>query len=175
MAIDPTDPRFELPPDNPLGGTEWYQALPQPTRARIGLHDVTNGMKVGLQFESVLKRGLRPRRGDSGSISVFGTIRARHPWQRSERCDDVRLPLRLHGPHRQRRRAGYRSTHHDGHCFGWSFGEATSACAQWPERPTATREHAAVDTVPPAALFRIWDRLRHIVAVSAHGCGSISI
>ncbi len=58
LAIDPTDPRFELFPDSPLGSTEWYQALPQDVRARLGLHAVVSNMKAGLQFESVLKRGL---------------------------------------------------------------------------------------------------------------------
>jgi hypothetical protein len=58
MAIDPTDARFELAPESPLGATAWYQSLPQPTRAQIGLHLITSNMKAGLQFESVLKRGL---------------------------------------------------------------------------------------------------------------------
>jgi hypothetical protein len=56
--IDPTDPRWELLPDSPLGSTEWYASLPPATRARIGLHVITTSMKAGLQFENVLKRGL---------------------------------------------------------------------------------------------------------------------
>jgi hypothetical protein len=58
MTIDPTDPRWELRTDDPLGATAWYQALPQPTRARLGLDFIATQMKVGLQFESVLKLGL---------------------------------------------------------------------------------------------------------------------
>ena len=58
FAIDPTDPRWELFSDSPLGGTDWYQALPQELRARIGLHGIVANMKAGLQFESILKRGL---------------------------------------------------------------------------------------------------------------------
>ena len=58
FAIDPADPRWELFPDSPLGGTDWYQALPQELRARIGLHGIVANMKAGLQFESILKRGL---------------------------------------------------------------------------------------------------------------------
>jgi hypothetical protein len=58
FAIDPTDPRFELFPDSPLGATGWYQSLPQELRARIGLHGIVANMKAGLQFESILKRGL---------------------------------------------------------------------------------------------------------------------
>src|SRR5918996_78730 len=57
-AIDPTDPRWELPADSALGGTGWYRSLPADTRARLGLHDVASKMKAGLQFENVLKRGL---------------------------------------------------------------------------------------------------------------------
>jgi hypothetical protein len=57
-AIDPTDTRWEQPPDSPLGATAWYRALPPGTRAEIGLFDVAGKMKVGLQFENVLKRGL---------------------------------------------------------------------------------------------------------------------
>src|SRR5438270_2231199 len=56
--IDPADPRFELGSDDPLAATSWYQSLPQETRARLGLHRIVSNMKVGLQFESVLKRGL---------------------------------------------------------------------------------------------------------------------
>jgi hypothetical protein len=56
--IDPTDPRWELSPDDTLGATAWYRAQPQPVRARIGLHLVSTAMKIGVQFESVLKRGL---------------------------------------------------------------------------------------------------------------------
>lgn len=56
--IDPEDPRWELPTDDPLGGTAWYRKQPQRVRARIGLHDMVMKMKIGLEFESILKRGL---------------------------------------------------------------------------------------------------------------------
>jgi len=56
--IDPTDPRWELSDDDPLGATDWYKAQPQEVRARIGLQGIVSAMKTGLQFESVLKRGL---------------------------------------------------------------------------------------------------------------------
>jgi hypothetical protein len=58
MAIDPHDPRFELEPDSPLGATAWYQALAPDTRAEMGLRGIVANMKAGLQFESILKRGL---------------------------------------------------------------------------------------------------------------------
>ena len=57
-AIDPADPRWELGEDDPLGRTDWYRGLPQPERARLGLDSVASKMKIGLEFEGVLKRGL---------------------------------------------------------------------------------------------------------------------
>src|SRR5436305_1318554 len=56
--IDPADPRWELSDDDPLGATDWYKAQPQEVRARIGLQGIVSAMKTGLEFESVLKRGL---------------------------------------------------------------------------------------------------------------------
>jgi hypothetical protein len=58
FRIDPSDPHWELGPEDALGATAWYQALPQPTRARLGLHMMATTMKVGTQFENVLTRGL---------------------------------------------------------------------------------------------------------------------
>jgi hypothetical protein len=58
FRIDPQDPRWELSDDDGLGATAWYRGLPQATRARIGLHMIATFMKIGVQFESVLKRGL---------------------------------------------------------------------------------------------------------------------
>ena len=57
-AIDPADPRWEQAPDRPLGATVWYRSLPQPTRARLGLHLIATQVKLGLEFERVLKQGL---------------------------------------------------------------------------------------------------------------------
>src|SRR5262249_28462181 len=56
--IDPEDRRWELPADDVLGATGWYRSQPQGVRARIGLHMMATFMKIGLQFEGVLKRGL---------------------------------------------------------------------------------------------------------------------
>jgi hypothetical protein len=56
--IDHDDPRWELGPDDVLGATSWYQAQPAGVRSRIGLHGIVSNMKTGLQFESILKRGL---------------------------------------------------------------------------------------------------------------------
>ena len=57
-AIDAADPRWELAPDAPLAGTDWYRSLPPETRSRLGLHLIVANMKAGLQFENILERGL---------------------------------------------------------------------------------------------------------------------
>jgi hypothetical protein len=58
FAIDPDDPRWELPADDPLAATDWYRALPVEQRIRLGLDRAASMMKTGLEFERVLKRGL---------------------------------------------------------------------------------------------------------------------
>ena len=58
LSIDAEDPRWECSAEDPLGRTEWYAALPQPMRARLGLHLVVMQMKTGAFFENVLSRGL---------------------------------------------------------------------------------------------------------------------
>jgi len=58
MQIDPHDPRWELTDNDPLGATEWYKSQPQDVRSEIGLLRTASNMKVGLQFENVLQRGL---------------------------------------------------------------------------------------------------------------------
>ena len=56
--IDRDDPRWQLDTDDVLGATAWYQAQPASIRSRIGLHMQANFFKLGVAFESVLKRGL---------------------------------------------------------------------------------------------------------------------
>ncbi|GAA3229860.1 diiron oxygenase [Actinocorallia longicatena] len=56
--MDPDDPRWVLPSVDRLGSTAWYQAQPVEIQARIGLWRVATAMKIGLQFENLLKRGL---------------------------------------------------------------------------------------------------------------------
>jgi len=58
MQIDIHDPRWELTDTDPLGSTEWYRSQPQEIRAEIGLARIVSNMKIGLQFENVLQRGL---------------------------------------------------------------------------------------------------------------------
>jgi hypothetical protein len=59
MRIDPQDAQWILSPTlDPLGATAWYQALPQDRQIDIGRYRVTNAIKVGGAFESILIRGL---------------------------------------------------------------------------------------------------------------------
>jgi hypothetical protein len=59
FAIDPDDPRWALDPDgDSLAATAWYQGQPALVQSRIGLHMFATFMKIGVTFESVLKRGL---------------------------------------------------------------------------------------------------------------------
>jgi len=58
FAIDVDDPRWKLPPADKLGAHPWYQQQPPGVQARIGLWRVATAMKVGMQFENLLKRGL---------------------------------------------------------------------------------------------------------------------
>ncbi|MFI9554456.1 diiron oxygenase [Nonomuraea endophytica] len=58
FLIDQDDPRWELPEVDKLGAHAWYQSRSPEVRARIGLFRVATAMKIGLQFENLLKRGL---------------------------------------------------------------------------------------------------------------------
>ncbi|MCP2343732.1 AurF N-oxygenase family protein [Actinomadura rupiterrae] len=58
LQVDKNDPRWVLPPFDRLGGTEWYRSQPPEIQAQIGLWRVATAMKIGLQFENLLKRGL---------------------------------------------------------------------------------------------------------------------
>ncbi|GEE00966.1 hypothetical protein nbrc107696_14120 [Gordonia spumicola] len=59
LAIIPDDPRWILNYDvDPIGRHPWYQALPESEQIRIGMWRQANVAKVGLQFESILIRGL---------------------------------------------------------------------------------------------------------------------
>jgi hypothetical protein len=58
FKVDKTDPRWVLPPFDRLGETAWYQSQPPEIQAQIGLWRVATAMKIGLQFENLLKRGL---------------------------------------------------------------------------------------------------------------------
>ena len=72
-AVAADDPRWELGPEDPLGATSWYQERPAAERARIGLYRVATFMKVGMQFENILSRGL---------LSFAARLPERSPEQR---------------------------------------------------------------------------------------------
>lgn len=56
--IDPEDPCFELPSDRGLGRTRWYRERSVAQRARLGLHCAVAQLRLGMDFESILSRGL---------------------------------------------------------------------------------------------------------------------
>ena len=56
--IDPTDPRFRLAPNHPLGATEWYRSLTETTQSALGLDWMCHLLRYGIAFESCLTRGL---------------------------------------------------------------------------------------------------------------------
>jgi hypothetical protein len=58
FAIDPVDPRFELPGVDPLRHTDWYAGLAPADRATIGCYRWASCMKTGWHFENLLQRGL---------------------------------------------------------------------------------------------------------------------
>ncbi|MBM7367333.1 AurF N-oxygenase family protein [Gordonia hydrophobica] len=59
MAVVPDDPRWILSSTvDPIGRHPWYQALPEEKQIKIGMWRQANVAKVGLQFESILIRGL---------------------------------------------------------------------------------------------------------------------
>ncbi|GAA4680272.1 AurF N-oxygenase family protein [Gordonia humi] len=59
MAVVPNDSRWILNYTvDPIGRHPWYQALPESEQIRIGMWRQANVAKVGLQFESILIRGL---------------------------------------------------------------------------------------------------------------------
>ena len=59
FKVDPTDARWVLPAGiDPLGGHPWYREQPLEKQIAIGLWRQANIMKVGLQFENILIRGI---------------------------------------------------------------------------------------------------------------------
>jgi hypothetical protein len=58
FAVTENDPRWILPLTDPLGRHPWYQAQTVQKQIEIGMWRQANVAKVGLQFESILIRGL---------------------------------------------------------------------------------------------------------------------
>ncbi|MCB0976259.1 MAG: diiron oxygenase [Acidimicrobiales bacterium] len=58
MAISAADPRVGLFAFDPLASTDWYRAQDAAVQQAVGLHRIAAAMKVGMQFENLLQRGL---------------------------------------------------------------------------------------------------------------------
>ncbi|MEU6749062.1 diiron oxygenase [Spirillospora sp. NPDC046719] len=58
MAVDVSHPGWELTLEDPLGADEWYLRQRGETRRRIGLSKTTDMIKMAIEFENVLQRGL---------------------------------------------------------------------------------------------------------------------
>jgi hypothetical protein len=58
LAVTDNDPRWILPQSDPIGRHPWYLAQARERQIAIGMWRQANVAKVGLQFESVLIRGL---------------------------------------------------------------------------------------------------------------------
>ena len=58
FAVIPEDPRWILPGTDPIGRHPWYKSQSVERQIEIGMWRQSNISKVGLQFESILIRGL---------------------------------------------------------------------------------------------------------------------
>ena len=58
MALDPTDERWILGPEDNLGAHPWYQSLPKERQIEVGLFRFAHTCKVGSQFEQALIAGI---------------------------------------------------------------------------------------------------------------------
>ncbi len=56
--IERDDPRWALTPDDPLGATDWYRELRPTQRTELGLTVLASQLRIGVEFERVLARGL---------------------------------------------------------------------------------------------------------------------
>jgi hypothetical protein len=58
MAIDVADPRWATSAEAMFGRTAWFATLSPAEQSRLGLFRIATAMKLGLEFENILKRGL---------------------------------------------------------------------------------------------------------------------
>lgn len=56
--VDPEDPRLQLFSFDPLAQTDWYQRLPEPRKAEVGLARTAANLRTGWEFECLLQQGL---------------------------------------------------------------------------------------------------------------------
>ena len=58
FEVRPDDERWVLPEIDAIGGSDWYKAQPLEKQIAIGQYRQANIMKVGVQFENLLIRGI---------------------------------------------------------------------------------------------------------------------
>src|SRR5438128_4824114 len=58
LAIEATDPRWELWGLDELSKSDWYRSQPPEVRSRIGLHRLAQALHTAWQFENILQIGL---------------------------------------------------------------------------------------------------------------------
>ena len=58
LAIDVADPRWAAFAEVMFGRTAWFHSLSEAEQSRLGLYRIAAAMKLGLEFENILKRGL---------------------------------------------------------------------------------------------------------------------
>ena len=58
LRVDVADPRWAAFADVMFGRTEWFHSLDPAEQSRLGLYRIAAAMKLGLEFENILKRGL---------------------------------------------------------------------------------------------------------------------
>jgi hypothetical protein len=58
LEIRDADPRLTLWALDPLARTDWYRSLDADAQSRVAIHRVASNMRIGLEFENMLQRGL---------------------------------------------------------------------------------------------------------------------
>lgn len=58
FQVEDGDPRLRLWSVDPLGRTDWYRSLDEQAKFEVSRHRVASNMRVGLEFENMLQRGL---------------------------------------------------------------------------------------------------------------------
>jgi hypothetical protein len=56
-----TDPRLQMPADEPLTQTDWYRGLSEDEKSRVGAWKLATSLRVGADFENLLQQALLSR------------------------------------------------------------------------------------------------------------------